>query len=544
VAYLALVPIGTMVYASLRTEFLGVTPGTWTLRNFPRTFTQPGFGAMVTNSFGYAAATAIVCTVCGFGLAWLVVRTNTPAKGFARVAALVPLIVPGILNTVAWSLLLSPERGTLNVLPRTLHLPTFNVYSLPGMVFVQSTHVVPIAYLMGTAAFTSMDSSLEEAALASGAPPIRTFRVITLRLARPAILSAALLMFIQTISTFEVPQLIGVPGRRYVFISRIYSALQSFPPDYGTVGVLGIMVLVLACAGLLLSRRLSRGSVQTITGKGFRPHPHDLGRWRWAGFAAFVLFFIVAVVMPIAMLIWSSLLPGYEQPSWHALHHLTLGNYQQIAQRPGLARSVRNSLITAVSSGLIVITLSALVAYLTVKTRIRGRGLLDGLATVPIAVPSVVMGVGILYWYLAAPLPVHLYGTLAILVVAFVTITLPYGMRYLVPGIAQINDELEEAATASGASWLQAFRRVFLPLLVPSLLAAFLYTMIVAFREISAVIFLYTSGTEVVSVQVYDLYSNGSYPVVAALGVSIVVFLSLLAAGIRLISRRVGIRDR
>jgi iron(III) transport system permease protein len=154
----------------------------------------------------------------------------------------------------------------------------------------------------------------------------------------------------------------------------------------------------------------------------------------------------------------------------------------------------------------------------------------------------VVMGVGILYWYLVAPLPVHLYGTLTILTVAFVTITLPYGMRYLAPGMAQISDELAEAATASGASWPQAFRRVFVPLLMPSLLAAFVYTVIVAFREISAAIFLYTSNTEVVSVQVYDLYANGSYPVVAALGVVIVLLLSVLAGTVRLVGRKVGIR--
>jgi len=544
VAYLALVPVGTMAYASLRTQFLGVTPGRWTLRNYADTFTAPGFGRLVATSFAYAGLTAAVCTVIGFGLAWLVVRTNAPAKGFARAAALVPLIVPGILNTVAWSLLLSPQRGPINVLLRDLHLPIFNVFSLTGMVFVQSMHVVPIAYLMGVAAFTSMDSALEEAAYASGSSPLRTFRTITLRLARPAILSAALLMFIQTISTFEVPQLIGVPGRRYVFVSRIYSALQNFPPDYGTVGVIGIFVLVVASIGLVLAQRIGRRStVATITGKGFRARPHDLGRWRWAGFAVFVLFFLIAVALPIAMLVWSALLPGYEQPSLHALRDLTLGNFHQILDRPALAASVRRSLETALASALIVTALSSVVAYLTVKTRIFGRRVLDGLATVPIAVPSVVMGVGILYWYLAAPLPVHLYGTLTILVVAFVTITLPYGLRYVAPGMAQIKDELEEAATASGASWAQSFRRIFLPLLMPSLLAAFLYTMIVSFREISAAIFLYSSGTEVVSVQVYDLYTNGSYPVVAALGVVIVAFLSVLSVAIRLVSRRFGIRQ-
>ncbi len=544
VAYLALVPVGTMLYASLQSNFLGFGPSTWTLHNYVDTFTAPGFGELVFNSLVYAALTTVVSIVIGFGMAYLVVRTNTPAKGFARIAALVPLIIPGILNTVAWSLMLSPQRGPLNLALRTVHLPTFNVFTLTGMVFVQSLHVVPVAFLMGVAAFTSMDSSLEEAALASGCSPLRTFRTITLRMARPAILSAALLMFILTISTFEVPQLIGVPARRTVFVSKIYAALQHFPPDYGTVGVIGMFVLAIASIGLFFALRYGRGvDVQTITGKGFRTQPQDIGRWRWAGFAAIMLFFVVAVVLPIAFLTWAALLKSYQPPSFAALHQLTLSNFAQIFERPALSHSVTNSLITALASGVIVTVLSALVAYITVKTKIVGRGLLDGLSTVPIAVPSIIMGVGILYWYLIVPVPVHLYGTLTILIVAFVTITLPYGMRYIAPGMGQIKDELEEAAIASGASWFQSFRRVFIPLLMPSLLAAFLYTMIVAFREISAAIFLYSSNTEVVSVSVFNSYTNGQYTTVAALGVLIVLFLSVLTIGVRLLTKRVGIKS-
>jgi iron(III) transport system permease protein len=545
VVYLALVPVATMFVASLKSSFLSAEPATWTLNNYTKTFTAPGFGSLVLNSFVYAGATAVVSTVIGFGLAWVVTRTNTPAKGFARAAALVPLIIPGILNTVAWALLFSPQTGPLNAVLRDLHLPTFDIYSLPGMVFVQSMHVTPVAFLMGSAAFASMDGSLEEAALASGVPPRRVFRTITMKLARPAVLSAGLLVFIQTISTFEVPQLIGVPGHHFVFVSKIYDALQSFPADYGTVGVIGVFVLVIAAAGLALSRRLSRRTtVQTITGKGFRPALTDLGRWRFAGVAASVLFFLVAVVLPLAMLVWSSLLPGYRPPSVQALRQVTLANYRQIWDQPALLHAVRNSIVTAVLSGAIVTALSAVVAYITVKSRARGRGLLDALATIPIAVPSIVMGVGILYWYLAAPLPFHLYGTLAILVIAFVTISLPYGMRYLVAGMGQIKDELEEAATVSGASWPQTFRRVFIPLLMPSLLAAFLYSMIVSFREISAAIFLYSQNTEVVSVSIYDLWSNGSYPVVAALGIVMVLFLTVIAAIARLAGRRIGLGNQ
>lgn len=545
VAYLALVPVCTMLYASLQSNFLGVGPSSWTLGNFPKTFTTPGFGTLVANSFVYAAATSVICIAVGFGLAWLVVRTNTPCKSFAQAAALVPMIIPGVLNTIAWSLLLSPGQGPLNHVLRAVGLPVFNVYSLPGMVLVQSMHVVPVAFLMGTAAFSAMDSSLEEAALASGASPVRTFFAVTVRMARPAILSAALLMFIQTISNFEVPQLIGVPGHVYVFVSQIYAALQQFPADYGEVGVIGVFVLVIAAVGLYLSRRVVKGrGIQTITGKAFRAQVQDLGKWRWLGFACVVLFFVVAIVLPLAMLLWSSVLPGYESPSLHALHDFTMSNYSDIFRQPSLVKSLKNSLIISVSAGLVVTLLCAVVSYITVKTKVVGRGLLDGLATVPIAVPSVVMGVGILYFYLVAPLPVHLYGTLAILIVAFVTITMPYAMRYIVPGMAAIKDELEEAATSSGASWLQSFWRIFVPLMMPSLLAAFLYSMIVSFREISAAIFLYSSGSEVVSVQIYDLYRNGTYPVLAALGILMVIVLVILVVLVQLASRAVGIKQR
>jgi iron(III) transport system permease protein len=545
VAYLALVPVGTMVVASLQSTFLGTGPTTWTFQHYVDTFTSAGFGPLVANSFEYAVATAVLAVVIGFGLAWLVARTNTPAKGFARIAALVPLIIPGILNTVAWALMFSPQTGPLNGVLRAIGLPSFDIYSLLGMIFVQTTHVTPVAYLMGVAAFTSMDSSLEEAALASGARPARVFRSITLRLVRPAVLSAALLMFIQTISTFEVPQLLGVPNHTFVFVSRMYEAIQAFPADYGTVAVIGVFVLFLAAIGLAVSQWLARRSpAQTVTGKAFRPKTTDLGPWRWVAFAAFVLFFVVTVVLPLLMLLWSSLLPTYSPPSWEALRTVSWQNYRTLFATPSLLGTVRNTLITAVSAGIVVTVLTAIVAYLTVKTKIRFRSVLDWLATVPIAVPSIVLGVGVLYWYLAAPLPFHLYGTLTILVIAFVTIGLPYGMRYLGPGIAQISDELEEAASASGAGWCYAFRRIYVPLLMPSLVAAFLYTTIVAFREISAAIFLYSQNTDVMSVQIYNLWSSGDYPVVAALGIVMVLLLTIIVGLVRLLGRRVGLENR
>lgn len=545
VAYLALVPVGTMLVASLKSSFLGTGPSVWTLHNYSAALTSAGFGQIVANSFGYAAATAVISVAVGFALAWLVARTNTPAKGFAQLAALVPLIVPGILNTIAWGLLLSPRTGPLNLLLRDVHLPAFNVQSLAGMVLVQSIHVTPVAFLMGTAAFSSMDSSLEEAALAAGVPPLRVLRRITFRLVRPAAVSALLLTFIQAISNFEVPQLLGVPGHVFVFVSEIWAAYQHFPTDYGRIGVIGVIVLVIAAAGVWLSQRVTRRSRgQTITGKNFRPAVTDIGRWRWAGLAAFIVYFLIAVVLPVAMLVWSSLLRVYQAPSVHALGQLTLANYSSILTTAELATALEHSVLLALAAGAIVTALCAVLAYLTVKTRIRGRGLLDALATVPIAVPSIILGVGILYWYLVIPLPLHLYGSLAILLLAFVTIGLPYGMRYLTPAMAQVSSELEEAATASGATWLQMFRRVYLPLLAAALAASFLYSMIVAFREISAAVFLYSPKSQVMAVEIYNLWSNGTYPVVAALGVVLLAVLVVLVAAVRVVASRFSMASR
>jgi len=540
VAYLALVPVVTMFVASLQSAFL-FKGSTWTLQNYVDTFTSATFYRLLVNSIGYAFGTAIIALVIGFGLAWLFARTNTPFKSFAVLTALVPLVIPGILNTVSWLLLLNPRTGILNVLLSSLGLPQFDVYSLGGMILIQSIHVAPIAFIMGVAAFSSLDSTLEEAALASGASTFKVVRGVTLRLARPAIFSAGLLIFIQTISSFEVPQLVGVPAHVFVFVSLIYASVQSFPPGYGAAGALGMTVLVIAAGCVLVANLIARGTrYQTITGKGYRPRPLDLGPWKWAGAAVFGLFFVIAVVLPLGVLLYSSLLPVYQAPSWDVVQKFTLANYRNIWQYPVILGSLVNSLVVSVSAGVIVMVLTAIVSYITLKTRIPGRALLDVLASLPIAVPSILMGIGLLFWYLVLPV-VHLYGTLLLLIVAFVTIAIPYGIRYTSSGIIQIKDELEEAAAISGASWLTTFRRVYVPLLMPSLLAGFLYTVIVSFREISAAVFLYSQGTEVVAVEIYNLWSDGYYELVAPLGIVMVVSLMILVAIVQRLGGNLGI---
>ena len=541
--YLAVVPVATMLYASFHAGFL-TNDAHWSVANYVRAFTDPAFARLLGSTMLYGAGVAVLAIALGFGLAFLYARTDAPFRGLGMATALVPLIVPGILNTVAWLFLASPRIGLLNAATQSLlHVRPFNVYSLPGMMFVQAMHVAPTAFIMAVATFTSMDPSLEEAAIASGAGALTAFRRVTLGLARPAIVAATVLIFIQTIASFEVPQLIGVPANVSVFTTQIYGALQAFPPDYGGAAAMGGVVLVLAAAGVALANRLnSAGRHATVTGKAFRPRRMELGAGRPLAGAAILAFFAVAVVLPLGVLVWSSLLPGFETPSLAALHKLSFANYAAMWGYPLIRQSLLNSAITSLSAGAIVTVLTAIVAYVTLKSRIRGAWLLDVLVSLPIAVPSILMGVGILFWYLVAPLPFHLYGTLALLIVGFVTIGIPYGMRYASSGLAQIRDELEEAAAVSGADWPTRFLRIYVPLLMPSLLAGFLTTVIIAFREISAAIFLYSQGSEVVSIAIFDLWSNGQYPAIAALGCVLVAFLLALVAIVQRLGGRLGVR--
>jgi iron(III) transport system permease protein len=291
----------------------------------------------------------------------------------------------------------------------------------------------------------------------------------------------------------------------------------------------------------LANRLNAAGRHATVTGKAFRPRRIELGAMRPVAGIAIVLFFTIAVVLPVAVVVWSSFLPDFEVPSMAALHHLSVANYVQMWNYPLIRESLVNSFITSISAGAIVTVLTAIVAYVTLKSRVRGVWLLDVLVSLPIAVPSILMGVGILFWYLVAPLPFHLYGTLALLIVGFTTIGIPYGMRYATTAIGQIRDELEEAAAVSGADWLTRFLRIYVPLMMPSLMAGFITTVIIAFREISAAIFLYSQGTEVVSIAIFDLWSNGQYPLIAALGVILVAILLALVAIVGRLGGKVGL---
>jgi iron(III) transport system permease protein len=545
VAYLVLVPVGTLVVASLRSNFLGFgAPSTWTLNNFIDNLGNSTFLGVLGTSLQYSILTTLVSTVVGMVLAWLYVRTNTPAKWFALLASVVPLIIPGLIDAAAWVLLLSPRTGPVNIVLHQVGLPEIPVYSMASMVLVQSLHMIPLSFLMGMSIIGSMDRSLEEAAAISGAAPRRVLRSIVLPIMRPGVLGSALLVFVLTMSSFEVPQLIGVPAHRWVLTTQMFNATTQFPARYGTVSALGMVVLAVAMIGLYLSRRLGGSGVATVTGKGFRPTTIDLGRWRWAGFAFVALFGLLGVVLPVATLVWSSLLPVYENPSISALHKIGLDNYRSIFRTPNILHATENTLIIAVLTGVITTALCVVIGYIVSKSKVRGRRLLEMLATAPVALPSVILGISLLYWYESGSMPLHLYGSVALLVIAFVTGALPFSLRFLEPAFAQISIELEEAAANSGARPLQTFLHIYLPLLRPAVTASFLYCFVIAVKELTAALFLYSPRSQVLSVSMYSSWLVGDYTVVCAIGVVMLAVLAVAVTVVRLVSGRGHARGR
>ena len=544
VGYLTLVPLGLLIYGSFRSGSVGDPSATYTVANYVRAYFDPSFYRLFWNSFVYAAGTCLVAFLLGTYLAWVSERTNTPGKRIFMILALIPFVIPGILNTIAWLLLLSPKIGLVNLaLVYLLGFPgaPFNVYTMGGMIWVEAMHLYPLVFLLMAAGFRSMDMSLEEAALASGAGVFHTFRRVTLPLMRPAMVSALLIIFIRAIESFEVPALVGIPGRIPVFTSRIFLAIHQFPSDFGLAGAYAITLLVLSVVGVLVYQRITRGSERfaTITGKGYRPRVIDIGRWRYLTCAGCLLIFVATVLLPLFVLLWSSVIPYYGIPSMELARKLTLEGYRYILSYPLAVTAFTNSFLLSLGSATAVMLLTSVIAWITVKSKLPGRALLDNLTFIPIAFPGIVLAVSLI-WVSLTIFPV-IYGTFWILLIAYVTRFMPYGIRSASASMVQINRELEEAALVSGGSWAQTFRKIILPLLMPGFVAGWIYISIVSLRELSTSILLYSPSSIVLSILAFDLWEGGQYTYVTALGILMILLLVILAALAQRLGARIGI---
>jgi iron(III) transport system permease protein len=521
-------------------------PARYTLDNFRTAYFSTETVRLFLNSVQFAIGAAALSLCLGTALAWMNERTNTPFKKLFFGLSIIPLVIPSILFAVSWIMLASPKIGIINVtLQGLLGTDTVfvNIYTMTGMIWVDGLHYSPMAFLLMTAAFRAMDPSLEESALMSGASVLQVARRITLRLAWPAAAGSLLILLVRAIESFEVPALLGLPVGIHVYTSSIYQAIHQYPSQVGLASAYAVTLLLMTSVGIYLQSRLSGQGARfaTVTGKGFRPRTIDLGGWRYVTAGFFILYFVVIVLLPFLVLVWSSLQRFYSAPSWAALNRITFASYRTVLDYPGFADIVRNSLFLAISTATLIMLLSAVISWIVVRTRLPGRWLLDNLASLPLVFPGLVLGLSIMICYLY--IDIGVYGTIWILLIAYVTRFMPYGMRYSSTSMLQIHKELEESAAMSGASWGMTFRRVILPLLKPGLLAGWIYVLIVSIRELSSSILLYSPGTEVVSVMIWELWQNGQYVELSALGVMLIIMLFCLVMLAQFVGKRFGVAE-
>jgi len=544
--YLAIIPLGFLLWQSFFTPQTADTAARFTFGNYLEAYGSSETWTLLRNSLGFAVGASLFSFVVGAGLAWMNERTNTPFKTLFYGLSVIPLIIPSVLFTVSWILLASPKIGIINLVLKDLlglEHHVFDIYSLWGMIWVDGLHYSPMAFLLMSAAFRAMDPALEESAMMSGASVLQVAWRVTLKLTWPAVFATILILFVRSIESFEVPALLGLPVGIEVFTSSIYEAVHRYPSQVGLASAYAVTLLLITSVGVYLQSRLSsRGSkYATMTGKGFRPRQIDLGKWRYFTAGIFITYFLLIVVLPFAVLLWSSFQKFYSVPSWKALHNLTLDPYRFIVTYPSLVRSVWNSLILAFGTATIIMLVTSVICWIVVKTKLPGRWLLDNVASLPLVFPGLVLGLSIMIFYLNVDIGV--YGTIWILFIAYVTRFMPYGLRYNTTSMLQIHKELEESAAMSGASWGTTFWRVILPLLKPGLVAGWIYVMLLSIRELSSSILLYSPGTEVVSVVIWELWENGQYVELSALGVMFILALFFLVMVAQWLGRKFGIRE-
>jgi len=470
----------------------------------------------IGNTLQISILATMIAGGLGVTLAWLVARTDMPFAKILDPLNMLPFYLSSVVGALSWQVIASPKIGLLNKLVEPLFGPgpLVNIYSIPGIAFVLGLFYAPYIYLFTLESLRSMDASLEEAARMSGSSILNTALRITLPLSAPAILSSFMLVFVTCAGIFGVPQVLGTPGHITTISTIIYRAMNDYPADYPTAALLSLLLFLFTAALIVLQIRfLKNKSFATITGKGYRPRPLKLGRWRWFGFGV-NLFYVVLIFLPFLALCAVSL-----QDAWTGSFEwsrLTLKNYLAVLFVEDAARrGFSNSLIISSVGASLAIAVCFFLALIVQKTKLPGRNLISLISTLPVAIPGIVLGLGFLVAFISTPL----YGTIWIIMFAYIVHYLPTGLSNMQALVQSVSKELDESARMSGASWSEAMRKVLLPLLAPGMISTWILLFVTFIREVSASVMLYTLGTETLSIALIRIMEYKPYGISAAFGV-------------------------
>jgi iron(III) transport system permease protein len=527
-AYLILYPTAVLMRESLRGP-----GGGWTLAWYAQVYSDPDNYRALVNSLVVGAGSATFATLLGTLLAWIVTRTDTPGRSLVEAAALVPFLCPPFVGGLAWTLLGSPNSGLLNQWLRNAFGITqaVNVYSVGGIILVIGLYTAPFVLLIVGGALRSTDASMEEASMMAGAGQAATTLFVTLPMVTPAILAGGFLAFALALEQFGVPAVLGMPARIPVLTTAIWTTISQVPPQYGRGSAMCVILLAFTITGVALQRHiLQRRRFTTVAGKAARGRVVRLGRWRWLALGLGLVYLVGAFILPTGALVLASIRTLWIQHL--AWSQLTLSNYRYVlAEYPLTRHAILNSLILGVGGATLAILLAALIAVLNLRARLPGHQALMQLAMLPLAFPGTAMAYGMLRAWIQPPLV--LYGTMWILLAAYIGRYLPYGVQATTSTLAQIHPELEECSLMSGASWPATFRRITLPLLRSGMLAGWVLLFVSFMRELSASVLLYTPSQVVLSVALFDFWSNGDIGYLAALSVLVIGIAVVALAALR-----------
>jgi iron(III) transport system permease protein len=510
------------------------------LTNFITVLGNPNVHLALANSMIACGGGTLLAVLIGLTFSWVVVRTDTPCKRFIAAASMIPLFVPPLVGAVAWSILASPKSGLLNTIMNWMGITwRFNAYSMTGLIVIFGIYYAPYVYMFTASALRNMDPALEEAAEVSGATAVRILFTITFPLIAPAIISGMLLSFVVMLGIYGIPAVLGAPADIPVLTTYIFKLTNWSPPLYSTAASVAIILMVVTGFLVWLQQRvISARSYITVAGKAFRPGVMKLGRWRYFTLALAIIYLVVVVVLPTLALIVAAFRKFLFIRSVESLVDLkqySLIHFERLFDNPLALRSIVNTmevgLITAVIGGVLAFA----IGYTVNRTTLRGRGAINVISTIPVAIPGLVIGVAYLWAWIG--LPGGLYGTIWILALAFIARFMPDTIKALSTSMLQIHKELEEASWICGKGLLGTIRLIVLPLARPGVIAAMTLLFVLAIRELGSSLFLYTSDTMVMAVLLLDYYEGGNVGITSAFSLVQTVLLAVLIGFAHFLSR-------
>jgi len=544
VGFLVLTPLGLMILNSFQTARPG-QPILWGLDGWVKAFATPGIVKAMTNTFTLAITRQSIALVLGCFFAWLIARTDIPMKGFLEFFFWLSFFLPALPEAMGWILLLDPKYGLLNQGLMGLGIvsqPVFNIYSFWGIVWAHLGGSVAVKVMLLTPAFRNLDAALEESSRISGASGWRTFFNIIVPVMMPAILVTTILGIIRSLEAFEVELLLGTPIGLQVYSTKIHELVTWEPPQFAPAMALSTIFLGLLLLMVALQRRYTgRRTYATLTGRGFSIRPTRLGRWRVPAFALVLTFALFVTLVPTVLLLTGTFMKLFG--FFNIAEPWTLENWRATLNDPVLLRSLWNTLAIGLGSGVVGVLFYSLIAYVVVRTRHRGRALLDFLSWLPWSIPGILLGMALLWTFLQTKIFLPIYGTIYLLMIAMVIKSMPFGAQMIKSVLLQLGNDLEEASKVCGGTWLDTFRRVILPLTMPALITVGLVGFISAARDISTVVLLGSGKSRTLSLLMLDFAAGAEFEkatVVAVLIVALVVVAALIA---RALGGQVGVRE-